>query len=443
MRLTLSRSPWNIPPPILLALVYLGLIVLGTGLLWLPIAHGGGVALGDAAFTATSAITVTGLTVVETGQDYTLFGQVVIAMLIQIGGLGIMTVAALVLSAIGVPISLPQQMVLRADLNQTSIRNLALLARRVLQVALLCEAVGAAILASVFVPEFGWGGGLWQAVFHAVSAFNNAGFSLFETSMRDYAGDPRIGLTLIALFVTGGLGFVVIGELLQFRRWTLLSLHAKLMLWGTVALAALGWVGFAVLEWVNPDTLGELPLWAKLQVSLFQGLTPRTAGFNTVDVSQINDATALFTMGLMFVGGGSASTAGGIKVTSFIVAILATIAFFRQTRQVHAHNRAIGIESIMKVMALVTVSLFVIFMTTFALAIESEDDFLPLAFEAVSAFGTVGLSMGATEQLDTFGRLVLCATMFLGRVGPLTLGFVLARRAGRRVQYPEGRIYLG
>ncbi|SES26215.1 trk system potassium uptake protein TrkH [Tranquillimonas rosea] len=427
----------------LLALVYLAMIVVGSLVLWLPWAHGGDVGLGDAAFTATSAITVTGLTVVTTGDDFTVFGQVVIALLIQLGGLGIMTFAALLLSAIGVPISLPQQMVLRADLNQTSIRNLALLARRVLYVALACEIVGAAVLATVFVPEAGWAHGLWQAVFHAVSGFNNAGFSLFPDSLMGFAGDPRIGLTLLVLFVIGGLGFVVMSELIEFRRWSLLSLHAKLMLAGTVSLALLGWIGFGVLEWSNPDTLGPLSLWSKVQTSLFQGLTPRTAGFNSIDMAAINDATALLLMGLMFIGGGSASTAGGIKVTTFIVAVLATIAFFRQSRNLRAFGRSIGIETVLKVLAVFTISLSLIFVSTFALSLDSGSPFLHVAFEAVSAFGTVGLSMGATPELDAFGRIVLCVTMFLGRIGPLTLGFFLASRTSALIRYPEGRIYIG
>ena len=433
----------------MLALVYGVFIVLGAVLLWLPPAHGGEVGWSEALFTSVSAVTVTGLVVVDTGSAYTLFGQAVIAGLIQLGGLGLMVFAVLVLSALGIDVGAPSRMILREELQSggrtaTRLGGLRGIVRLVAAVALACEAVGVAVLAFVFVPEFGWGPGLWQATFHTVSAFNNAGFALFPDSLSGYVGDWRVNLFVPAMFILGGLGFVVIGDVIACRfRWRPLSLHTKLMLVGTAGAIAVAWAGVAMLEWDNPGTLGSLDLRGRIWGSWFQAVTPRTAGFNTIDTSAMEPATALLTMVLMVIGGGPTSTAGGIKLTTFIVAILGAVAFFRRRDRMHAFGRSLGAEEVMKVMALITVSTVLIVLALFALAVRHEGEFLPLLFEVTSAFGTVGLSMGATGELDAFGRWVIMAVMFLGRVGPLTLGFFLAVRAAPRVRYPSGQVYLG
>lgn len=434
----------KLPSPALLALMYMTLIILGTLLLRLPIANNGHTTWIDALFMSTSAVTVTGLVVLDIGTEFTFFGQCVVAILIQLGGLGLMAFAMLLLSALGIPIGMPQRMIVREDLNQTSMANLGVLARRIIVVAVAVEMLGAFALAFVFVPEFGWVEGIWQSVFHSISAFNNAGFSLFSSSLSNWAQSPLINVVVPAMFIVSGLGFVVIGDLLQKRRWNRLSLHTKLMLVGTSVLLVVGTFGFAALEWTNPRTLGTFDTWSgKMLASWFQGVTPRTAGFNTLDTSAMRDETALFTIILMMIGGGSTSTAGGIKVTTFIVLILATIAFFRRRSELHAFGRSIDTDEVMKVLALTVISVILVVSSLFALTILHESAFLPLAFEVVSAFGTVGLSMGETGELTTAGRLIIMAVMFLGRVGPLTLGFFLATRSRPRVGYPAGRIYLG
>lgn len=434
----------RLPPPGLLALMYLVLIVVGTCLLKLPFAAREAIGWGDAVFTSTSAVTVTGLFVVDTGSAFTLFGQAVIAGLIQLGGLGLMTFAVLLLSALGVPIGMPHRIILREDLNQTSFHNLMALVRVIVKIALICEVAGAAVLALVFVPEFGWAEGLWHAVFHAVSAFNNAGFALFPDNLSRWAANPVINLAIPALFIIGGLGFVVIGDIVQRRSWLRLTLHSKLMLAGTAALILWGWLTFAALEWTNPGTLGGLDGWgAKLAASWFQAVTPRTAGFNTVDTAAMHDPTTLMTISLMLIGGGSTSTAGGIKVTTFIVLILGSIAFFRRRAELSAFGRSIGLDEVMKVMALTTVSLLVVMTGVFLISVSHDGAFLPLAFEVASAFGTVGLSLGVTSDLDWLGRSLIVFTMFIGRVGPLAIGFFLATRSTPRVRYPPGQIYLG
>lgn len=439
--LSLDRG---LPPPLVLALSYFVCIFIGALLLWSPVAQTGNVSFSDAFFTSASAVTVTGLAVVDTGSDFTLFGQVVVALLIQLGGLGLMAFAVLLLSALGLPVGLPQRLILREDLNQPSLGSLAVIVRTIMLVALVCELAGAAILALVFVPEFGWAKGLWHALFHSISAFNNAGFALYPDSLSRWVGDPIINLAIPALFILGGLGFIVVGDVVQARSWHRLTLHSKLMLSGTLALILLAWLGFAALEWRNPATLGGLPDTAsRIWASWFQAVSPRTAGFNTIDIGGLHDSTSLMTMSLMLVGGGSTSTAGGIKVTTLIVLIIGTVAFFRRQTALHVFGRSLGVEDIMKVMALTTISIFIVLIGIFLISIAHDEEFLDLAFEATSAFGTVGLSRGATGELDTVGRLMIIVIMFLGRVGPLTLGFFLATHSRPRVRYPKGEVYLG
>ena len=434
----------QLPPPAILAGLYAVLIILGGILLMLPAATAKPITWSDAMFTAASAVTVTGLVISDTGSQFTHFGQGVILVLIQLGGLGLMTFAVLLLSMLGLPVTISQRIFLREDLNQTSISDLLVLVRGILKTVLACELLGVALLSCVFVPEFGWGEGLWQALFHTVSAFNNAGFALFPDSLSRYVGNPIVNLTIPALFIFGGLGFIVVTEAYGKRSWRAFSLHTKLMLVGTLALIVWSVLTFAALEWTNPATLGGLAntgdrLWA----SWFQGVTTRTAGFNTVDIGSIHDNTSLMFMSLMVIGGGSTSTAGGIKVTTFIVLLLATVAFFRRSQQLHVFGRSIGAEEVMKVLALTMLSLMTVLVAIFLVTLSHDGDFLDLAFEVTSAFGTVGLSRGTTGDLDGFGRAVIIAVMFLGRVGPLTLGFFLATRSKPRVGYAPSKVYLG
>ena len=428
----------------MLALLYAALIASGAALLKLDTAAHVPVTWSDAIFTATSAVTVTGLIVLDTGSDYTVFGQAVIMVLIQLGGLGLMTFAALLLTMLGLPVGISQKVYLREDLNQTSLADLLRLVWLILRVVLLCEATGVILLSFVFVPEFGWTQGLWHALFHTISAFNNAGFALFADSLSQWADHPVVNLTVPALFIIGGIGFVVLSEIYTHRRWRKFSLHTKLMLSGTVALIAFSVPAFAFLEWNNPGTLGQFDqIGDKLQASWFQAVTTRTAGFNTVDIGATRDSTSLMIISLMLIGGGSTSTAGGIKVTTFIVLLLAMIAFFKKHSTLRAFKRSLGYGEVMKVLALTILSLLIVMIALFTVSLTHDGDFLDLAFEIASAFGTVGLSRGATGDLDQLGRAVICILMFLGRVGPLTLGFFLASDIAPRIRYPAAKVFLG
>ena len=444
MPVRLTKRFRRLPPPLILAALYALLIAVGAALLKLPAAATVPITWSDALFTATSAVTVTGLVVLDTGADLTFFGQAVVATLIQLGGLGLMTFAVLVLAALGLPVGITGQLYLRDDLNQSRLGQLGRLVRTILSVVAACVLLGTAALAFRFVPLFGWEQGLWEALFHAISAFNNAGFSTLPNGLEPFATDPLINFVIPALFIIGGIGFIVLQDVARARRWRRFSLHSKIMLAGTAILIPWSVIMFAWLEWTNQNTLAAFDdTTARLMVSWFQGVTTRTAGFNTTDIGGMRDSTTLMFISLMLIGGGPTSTAGGIKVTTFVVMLVATIAFFRRQTQLTLFGRSIGLEQVLKVMALTAISLILVFTGVFLLSLNYRGDFLDIAFEVASAFGTVGLSRGHTTELDEFGRVVVIAVMFLGRVGPLTLGFFLATQSAPRVRYPEGQVHLG
>ncbi len=431
------------PPPLILAVLYATFIFAGAAVLMLPVSRNIPLSWSDVIFTATSAVTVTGLVVFDVGSGLTLFGQMVLAFLIQLGGLGLMTFAALLLAALGMPIGLTGQIYLRDDLNQNSIHQLFKLVKTILLVVLAFEMAGAFLLAFVFVPEFGFWPGVWEAIFHSISAFNNAGFSTFSAGLVPYATQPIVNIVIPGLFIIGGIGYGVLQNVFSKKGRKGWSLHTKIMLLGTAVLIVWSVAMFALLEWDNPGTLGQFDsIAARLTVSWFQGVTTRTAGFNTTDIGAMHDSTSMMFISLMLIGGGPASTAGGIKVTTFVVMILATAAFFRRT-ELHAFGRSIGHQQVLKVMALTAISVVVVFIAVFLLAATHEGHFLNIWFEVASAFGTVGLSRGFTGELSEFGRGVIVVVMFLGRVGPLTLGFFLATQSTPRVRFPAGVIHLG
>lgn len=434
------------PPAQVLSLLFLGLILAGTLLLKLPFATTAPISWLDALFTAASAVTVTGLTVLDPGTAFTHYGHVVLLLLIQLGALGIITFATLILSLLGQRLGLRQQLLLRDDLNQTSLGDLARLARLIAAVVLLMEAAGTLLLAFRFVPLLGWSEGLFQALFHAVSAFCNAGFSLLPDGLSGLGEDPLVSLAVSALIVVGGVGFNVLADLWQWRRsgFQRLSLHSHLTLAGTAMLLGAGFIGFLALEWSNPDTLGQYgSVFDRLLIAWLQAVTPRSAGFASVDTSRLEDGTTLLMIVLMFIGGGSTSAAGGIKVATFMVLIIATVAFARGRREPVAFGRSIEPTGVLKVLALTSVSMLVVLTGAFLLLVSQPLPFLDLLFEAVSAAATCGLSRGATGQLDSFGRLTLIVLMFIGRIGPLIFGVRLATVGAPRIRYPYGRVYLG
>ncbi|MFS4438371.1 TrkH family potassium uptake protein [Paracoccaceae bacterium GXU_MW_L88] len=444
-RLSGPLSLVALPPPAFLALLYLALICVGALLLMMPAFQVAPVAPWDAFFTAVSAVTVTGLVTVDPVSHFNTGGQMILAALIQLGGLGLMTFAVLVLSVLGLQIGIPQKIFLREDLNQTSLADLMALVWIILRVVLIAELFGAALLAPAFIEEQEsvWRGA-WFALFHSISAFNNAGFALYPDGLMRFVAAPSINIVIPALFISGGLGYAVVSDLWRVRGWNGLHVHSKMMLAGTAMLLIGPMLLFMMLEWHNPGSLGALyGTGEKILASWFQVASPRTAGFNTLDYGAVHDPTALMIMTLMLIGGGPTSTAGGIKVTTFIVLLVATFSFFRRHQALNVFRRSLAIEELFKVLALVTTTLLLVMGSLFMISVHHDGDFLDLAFEVCSAIGTVGLTRGATGELTVFGQSIIMVLMFLGRVGPLTLGFFLAARSAPRLRYASVKVPLG
>lgn len=434
----------RLSPPELLLIGFVLLSLLGTALLSLPDAAKVPLTWHEALFTATSAVTVTGLGVVETA-DLTLFGQSVVLGLIQLGGLGFMTFAALTFALLGMRLPMQQQALIRESLHSTSCATLLRLVRLVIGLALVAELAGTLLLAMEWVPRFGWREGLWVSLFHAVSAFNNAGFSTWPDSLRAEVANPLVNGVISVLFIIGGLGFMVIAELLEWRQRRRLSLHARLVLHASLWLTLVAMVALLGLEWRNPATLGGLEgLGTRLQAAWFQAVTPRTAGFTTLDIGALTTPTALLTMLWMFIGAGSGSTAGGIKVTTLMVLLLVARAFVAGRPQPVVFWRSIPENTVLKAVAVSMAGMLLVFLCLLVLTIsEPGKAFLDLAFEAVSAFGTVGLSRGITADLSLGGQLALIVTMLLGRAGPLSLGYFITTRRRGGFKYAEDVVHLG
>ncbi|MFC0470487.1 TrkH family potassium uptake protein [Halalkalibacter kiskunsagensis] len=430
-------------PPQILALSFFIAIVVGTLLLKLPIATTEPIRWLDALFTATSATTVTGLVVLDTGLDFTVFGQVVIMILIQIGGLGLMTFAVLIVVVLGKKIGLKERMLVQEAFNQTSIGGVIRLVKILFVFAIVMEVIAVILLSLRWVPEYGWAFGIYTSIFHAISAFNNAGFSLWSDSLMGYVGDPAVNILITLLFITGGIGFTVLSDLWHTKEFHRLSLHTKLMLVGTFVINVVAMLLIFTLEYANPATLGTLDTLEKLWASYFQAVTPRTAGFNSLDIGSMNPGTIVIILLLMFIGAGSASTGSGIKLTTFIVIVMAVVTFLRGRNETVVFKRTIKHQMVIRSLAIVVISLFAVFLTILALSITEGAPFIMIVFEAFSAFGTVGLSMGLTGELSDAGKLIIIVLMFIGRIGPLTLAFSLAKAQKSSIRYPDGEVFTG
>jgi trk system potassium uptake protein TrkH len=446
----LRRRGRGLSPAQLIVLSFAAAIAVGTLLLRLPLAHAEGVRIGwiDALFTATSAVCVTGLVVVDTGRDWSPAGQAMILLLIQIGGLGILTVGSLLALVTGRRLGFRHRLQLQSQLNALQVGGVVRLVRSIVLVVVGVEIVGALVLYVRFSAVEGWGHGAWQALFHSVSAFNNAGFSLYPDSLVRFVDDPVVNLAVMILVVLGGLGFVVVVNLISRYRQeqrTPLTLHTKLALTATAWLIATATVVLLLLEWTNPATLGELPWSTRGLVALFQAITPRTAGFNTVNYAAMTEASLMFTMLLMFVGGNPGSTAGGIKTVTFFVLVGSAWSISRGRGELHLFNRRVPLEIAVRAGVITLTSFVVIAVALTLLAItDAERGMLALAFETFSAFGTVGLSMGATPELSVPGKIIVVLLMFIGRLGPLTMALALVERpVSARIEYPAEEVVVG
>ncbi|MFC6285731.1 TrkH family potassium uptake protein [Nocardioides sp. GCM10027113] len=442
------RPSFRHPAQVIVA-AFAAAILVGTILLLLPVARTDpdGAPIVTALFTATSAVCVTGLVTVDTPTYWSGFGEAVVLGLIQIGGFGIMTLASLVGLLLTRRMGLRSRLTAAAETKSLGLGDVRSVLVGVARVSLIFESVTALLLTLRFAIHYDLSPGtaLWRGVFHSVSAFNNAGFALYTDNLIPFATDPWICLPIAFAVICGGLGFPVLLELRRQlgrpRRW---SLHTRLTVWTTVALLGLGTLFVTASEWTNRATIGAYDVPGRLLVGFFQAVMPRTAGFNSVDYGDMRESTLLGTDALMFIGGGSAGTAGGIKITTFVILFFVIVAEVRGERYVNAGDRRIGERVQRQALTVALLSIGVIAAATLVLLELTSFETNDVLFEAVSAFSTVGLSTGITDDLPPAGQLVLVALMFIGRLGPITLVSALALRE-RQLRYtlPEGRPLIG
>lgn len=436
-------------PALMIVAGFFTAVVVGTALLMLPIARQGpgGANWLDALFTATSSVCVTGLITVDTLTYWTPFGHVVILALIQIGGFGVMSFSALLGIVLARHLGLRTKIEVAKETKSAGVGHVGRVLIGVVKVSLLTEAVTALLLALRFFFGYGYGPGraVWEGIFHAVSAFNNAGFALYTDNLVGFVGDPWICLPIAAAVITGGLGFPVLFELRrQYRRPARWSMHTKIVLSGSATLLVAGTVFLTLVEWTNRATLGDLSSGQRLLAAFFQAVIARTAGFNSIDISQMHPVSWMGTDILMFIGGGPAGTAGGLKITTFAVLFFILWTEIRGGTAVNIFGKRLSQSVYRQAITVVLLALALIVISTMALMFISDFGQERLLFEVVSAFGTVGLSTGITAGLPPAGQLILVALMFIGRLGPVTLASALALRSRvPHYEYPTERPLIG
>lgn len=452
----MQKRKFGIKPINVLPLGFIAVILTGALLLMLPISNRDGQVFPflSALFTATSATCVTGLVVADTATQFTMFGQIVVILLIQVGGLGIMTMSMILFSFTGRKISLHDRMSMAEGLGESRLQGVVRLARGALLVTGVIELMGAILLAIRFIPQYGIAKGIWYSVFHSISAFCNAGFDLIGgyRSFMDYAHDPYMLLVIMGLIVAGGLGFGVIINLRNTRDMRRLRLHSKLVLTGTIFLILFGMLVFLWIEYENPKTIGGMSLFDKIVNSMFQSVTLRTAGFNTIDQLSLHDASKGVGILLMLVGAGPAGTAGGLKITTVFTLLLAARAYLRGTFETEAFGRTIPLEQTRRALSITLLGgLFLLGMTTM-LSFSEQDmpagslGMLNQLYEATSAFCTVGVSTGVTAATSPVTRVMLIMLMYAGRVGIITVAASLVESTAKKesvLHYPQEDILIG
>ncbi|GGS31425.1 TrkH family potassium uptake protein [Deinococcus knuensis] len=434
-------------PPQFVALVYLLGIAAGTALLHLPgvVRRGAELDFVQLLFTATSAICITGLVVADTGEVFTRTGQLIILTLAQVGGLGIITFGTLFALLAGRRVNFSERQHLAQQVNALNVGGVVALVRIIFLYTFAAQGAGALLLSLRFVPQFGWGEGLYQAAFHSVSAYNNAGFVVLPGGMAPYASDPLVSGVIALLIVLGGLGFLVQLNLLMHwrapRRHRLL-VYSRLTLTTTAALLVLGALLLLALEWGNAGTLGPLGVGAKVLAAVFQSVTPRSGGFATVDIESLSSASIFLMIALMFIGANSGSTGGGIKTSTFAILLGSAWNLIRGRAELIAFRRRVLPENVVRAGTITTIYTLLVFTSFFALLVTNPElGFTHLLFETVSAAATVGLSMNTTHLLNDPGLIILSVLMYLGRIGPVTFALALNLREGHQgvVKYPPER----
>ena len=430
-------------------------ILIGAILLSMPISTQNGESIGflDALFTSTSAVCVTGLIAVDTSTYWSFFGQLIIITLIQIGGLGFMTVTTLFSLIIKKRINLKERLLIQESLNQIDLSGLVKLTRYILLTTFFIEGTGALLLSTVFIPQFGILNGIWYSIFHAISAFCNAGFDLMGvvsgpfSSLTYYVNNFTITITISLLIILGGIGFPVILDVIRNKKLSKLTIHSKVVLFSTIVLIAFGMLFILLLEYNNPNTLGKLGFGGKILASLFQSITIRTAGFNTIDLAAMRESSIFVMIILMFIGASPASTGGGIKTTTIATLILTVKSFILEKQDIEVCKRRISETTVKKSLGIFLIGITIVVMGTLIISITDSDfSLLEVEFEVVSAIATVGLSIGGSPNLSVLGKIFIMLFMFMGRVGSLTIFMALASRGVKNnppIRYPEGKIIVG
>ncbi len=413
----------------MLLLSFLGIILFGSFLLSLPIAtvNGKSVAYVDALFTATTSTCVTGLVTLPTVSTWSIFGQAVILFLIQIGGLGVITIASALMIVLNKKIGIDNRILIQDSFNLNSMSGLVRFIKRVIKGTFVVEGIGALLYMTVFVPDFG-ARGIWISIFNSVSAFCNAGIDIIaENSLCDYAFNPIVNITTSLLIIFGGIGFVVWWDVLRVlrdkkrRKFRFLTLHSKIVITVTVGLIVVGAILFFIFEYNNPLTMADYTFGERVEVSFFQSVTTRTAGFATIPQENLTNSSSIVSLILMFIGGSPVGTAGGIKTVTVLVLFATALAAIREKRTTDIFNRQISDKSVKKAVAVFVTSFSVMTVSTILISAVSDAGFLDVIYETVSATATVGLTRNFTATLNTFGKLVIIATMYFGRVGPISL----------------------
>ncbi|BCG59228.1 TrkH family potassium uptake protein [Paenibacillus sp. URB8-2] len=439
----------RLTPPKILSLGFILLIAAGTVLLSLPVSSAGGdISWIDALFMATSATCVTGLAVIDVGTGLTTFGQIVLLVLFQFGGLGFVTMATLITLVLSRRISLKERLLLQESMNQNSMQGIVRLIRRVLIYSLVIQLSGAAALALRFLKDMPAGKAVYYGIFHSISIFNNAGFDLFGdvhgpfSGLTRYVEDPVVNITAMLLIFLGGIGFIVLSDVVDFRKRRRLTLHSKVVLSTSLILIAAGAALFFWLELYH--TLKPLHPGGKALASFLQALTPRSGGITTLDIYKLRESTQFLIILLMFIGAAPGSTGGGIKVTTFALLIAAVYSRIRGREDVVLFRHRLSKESVYRAITMTLLSLLLVITATMLLSITEQADFLTVMFESVSAFGTSGLTMGLTTELSAAGKILVILLMFIGRTGPLTLAYALRPTKGKELyRHPEGHMMIG
>ena len=449
-KMHLGIKPINVLP-----LGFIAVILTGTMILMLPISSkdGSSLSLVNALFTATSASCVTGLVVVDTGTYFSLFGQLVILLLIQLGGLGIMTMSMILFGLTGRKISLHDRLSMAEGLGENRLQGVVRLARGALLVTGIFELAGAILLSIRFIPQYGVVKGIWFSIFHSISSFCNAGFDLIGgyRSFTEYKADPFFLMVVMMLIVGGGLGFGVLLNIWRQRDFRRMRLHSKMVLTGTAVLILFGMLSFLIIEYDNPDTIGTMPFFQKLLNSLFQSVTLRTAGFNTIDEFSLRDASKGVSVVLMLIGAGPAGTAGGLKITTIFTLILAVRAYLRGRFDTVVFGRTISLDQVRRALTIFFFGLVFVMGMTIALSVVEQHKaagalgIMNQLFETTSAFCTVGVSSGVTQESGIATRIILILLMYAGRVGLLTVAMSLIEGTTKEpvLHYPQEDIQIG